>query len=51
VKDSQVRASGDIALENGLIVKDLMRAAVGPNSSDEALIERARSRDAVPTKH
>ena len=32
VKDSRIHAFGDIALENGLIVKDLMQAVVGPES-------------------
>jgi len=42
VKDSQIHAFGDIALENGLVVKDLMRTVVSPNCCDEQLMIRAR---------
>jgi len=42
VKDSQIHASGDIALENGLIVKDLMQVVTGSESCEELLIEHAR---------
>jgi hypothetical protein len=42
VKDSRIHAFGDIALENGLIIKDLMQAVAGPESCEESLIEHAR---------
>jgi hypothetical protein len=42
VKDSRIHASGDIALENGLIVKDLMQVVAGSESCEELLIEHAR---------
>ena len=42
VKDSRIYAFGDIALENGLIIKDLMQAVAGPESCEESLIEHAR---------
>ena len=42
VKDSRIHALGDIALENGLIVKDLIQAVVGPESCEELLISHAR---------
>jgi hypothetical protein len=43
VKDSRIHAMGDIALENGAIVKDLMQAVVEPGSCDELLISHARA--------
>ena len=42
VKDSHVHASGDIALDNGLIVRDLMHVDAGPDTSEELVIGRAR---------
>jgi hypothetical protein len=42
VKNSRLHAFGDIAFENGLVVKDLMQAVVGPESSEELLIAHAR---------
>lgn len=42
MKDLRIHASGDIALENGLIVKDLMQAVVEPESCEELLIAHAR---------
>jgi hypothetical protein len=42
VKGSQLHAFGDIALEDGLVVKDLMQAVVGPESCEEVLITHAR---------
>ena len=42
VKGSQVHTFGDIALENGLVVKDLMQAVVSPESCEELLITHAR---------
>jgi hypothetical protein len=42
VKGSQLHAFGDIALENGLVVKELMQAVVGPESREELLITLAR---------
>jgi hypothetical protein len=44
VKDCQLRALGDIALEDGLIVEDLMETVIGPASSDdEALVAHVRA--------
>jgi hypothetical protein len=44
VKDCQVHAFGDIALEDGLIVKDLVETVIGPVSSDdERLVARVRA--------
>jgi hypothetical protein len=42
VKDSHIHAFGDIALENGLILKDLMQAVAEPDSCEESLIAHAR---------
>ncbi len=42
VKDSRIHALGDIALENGLIVKDLMQVVIGPESCEELIIPHAR---------
>jgi hypothetical protein len=42
VKGSRIHASGDIALENGLIVKDLMQVVAESESCEELLIEHAR---------
>jgi hypothetical protein len=42
VKGSRIHASGDIGLENGLIVKNLMQAVAGPDSCEESLIGHAR---------
>jgi len=42
VKDSRIHALGDIALENGLVVKELMQAVGGTESCEELLIEHAR---------
>jgi hypothetical protein len=38
VKDCQAHALGDIALEDGLIVKELGEAVLGPMTSDDALL-------------
>ncbi len=35
MKDGQLHAFGDIALEDGLIVEDLMETVIGPASSDD----------------
>jgi hypothetical protein len=42
VKDSQMHASGDVALDNGLIVKDLMHAVIEPKSCEDLLISYVR---------
>jgi hypothetical protein len=42
MKGSQIHASGDVALENGLIVKDLMQAVIGPRKSEDMIIDQAR---------
>jgi hypothetical protein len=38
VKDSQLHASGDIALEDGLVIESLMQTVISAESCDEQLL-------------